>query len=237
MNCKSCNAAVADKYCAHCGYPVALKRVDSHYIIHEVQHVLHFEKGILYTIRELLVRPGINIRRFLTEDRSRLVKPVLFLVICSLLYTLVTHFFHIEHDHYVDGSIRHETFATLTTWIEGHYGYANIIMGLFIGAWLKLFMRKSAYNYYEVLIMLCFVIGTGMLIYTLFAMVQGISGKNMKLTSEVVSLLYSMWAIGQILGGKKIKGYVLSLVGYILGMGSFWLAVELLAWTIDRFND
>ncbi|MCW3465122.1 DUF3667 domain-containing protein [Chitinophaga nivalis] len=236
MNCKSCNAAVADKYCGHCGNPIALKRVDSHYIIHEVQHVLHFEKGILYTIKELLIRPGVNIRRFLTEDRSRLVKPVIFLIICSLLYTLITHFFHIEKDHYVSESIRYETFAALTTWIEGHYGYANIIMGLFIGAWLKLFMRKSAYNYYEVLIMLCFVIGTGMLIYALFALVQGISGKNMKLVSEVVSLLYSMWAIGQILGGRKIKGYVLSLVGYILGMGSFWLAVELLAWIIDRFK-
>ncbi|NIG55027.1 DUF3667 domain-containing protein [Chitinophaga sp. Cy-1792] len=235
MNCKSCNEAVADKFCGHCGTAAVLKRVDGHYILHEVQHVLHFEKGILYTIKELLIRPGKNIRGFLTEDRSRLVKPVIFLVISSLVYTLITHFFHIEKDHWISDPENYKTFAAITEWIEGHYGYSNIIMGLFIGGWLKIFIRKSGYNFFEILIMLCFVLGTGMLIYAMLALVQGITGKNMKLVSELASMLYSMWAIGQVLGGKKIKGYVLSLVAYILGMGSFWMAAGLLASIIDSF--
>lgn len=236
MNCKHCKVAVANEFCGHCGTPVRLKRVDSHYILHEVMHVLHFEKGILYTIRELLIRPGENIRRFLTEDRSRLVKPVIFLVISSLLYTLVTHFFHLEKDHIVSDAAKYATFAAITEWIEDHYGYANIIMGLFIGGWLRLFMRKSVYNFYEILIALCFVIGTGMLIYTVFVLVQGFSGINMKLVSECVTLIYCMWAIGQVLGGKKVKGYVLCLVGYLLGMVSFWMAVGLLSMIVDRFK-
>jgi predicted acetyltransferase len=35
-----------------------LKRIDGHYIIHEIEHVLHFERGNLYTVRELITKPG-----------------------------------------------------------------------------------------------------------------------------------------------------------------------------------
>src|SRR6478609_1967830 len=101
MNCKNCKAQVASNYCPSCGQPANLKRIDGHYILHEIEHVLHFEKGILYTIRELLVRPGDNVRHFITENRSRLVKPVIFIIVTSLIYTLVSHYFHID-DGYVN---------------------------------------------------------------------------------------------------------------------------------------
>ncbi|RZJ27416.1 MAG: DUF3667 domain-containing protein, partial [Flavobacterium sp.] len=73
--CKNCTALVAENYCPKCGEPATLKRIDGHYIIHEIEHVLHFEKGILLTIRELLIRPGQNVREFISENRGRLVKP------------------------------------------------------------------------------------------------------------------------------------------------------------------
>jgi hypothetical protein len=101
MNCKNCDTEASLNFCPNCGQPSILKRINGHYIIHEIEHVLHFEKGILYTIRELLLRPGENVRHFITENRNRLVKPIIFIIITSLIYTLVNHFFHIE-DGYVN---------------------------------------------------------------------------------------------------------------------------------------
>jgi hypothetical protein len=98
--CKSCANETQGNFCAHCGQPAKIKRIDAQYIIHEITHVLHFDKGILYTIKELLVRPGHSVRTFIAEDRSRMVKPVIFIIVCSLIYTLTTHFFHIE-DGYI----------------------------------------------------------------------------------------------------------------------------------------
>lgn len=63
-NCKNCNHRVNDNFCSKCGQAVQLKRIDAHYIQHEIVHVLHFESGIFYTIKELLIRPGQNIRMF-----------------------------------------------------------------------------------------------------------------------------------------------------------------------------
>ncbi|HTN16917.1 MAG TPA: DUF3667 domain-containing protein, partial [Chitinophagaceae bacterium] len=95
-NCNNCNTEIAQHYCPNCGQAAKIKRIDGHYIIHEIEHVLHFERGILYTIRELITRPGQNIRNYLTANRSRLVKPIIFIIVTSLIYSLINHFFHIE---------------------------------------------------------------------------------------------------------------------------------------------
>ncbi|EDM38657.1 hypothetical protein PBAL39_21330 [Pedobacter sp. BAL39] len=233
MNCKNCNTEVDLNFCSNCGQPVHLKRINGHYIIHEIEHVLHFEKGILYTIRELLTRPGENIRHFVTENRSRLVKPIIFIIVSSLVYTLVNHYFHIE-----DGYMRFEETAESTTglifkWVQSHYGYSNILMGVFIAFYLKLFFRKYEYNFFEILILLCFVMGMGMLIYTVFALVQGLTHFNLMTAAGVVGFAYCTWAIGQFFDKKKVASFLKALVSYLLGMITFMLVAILLGTSID----
>jgi len=145
-NCKTCNLELTSKYCPNCGQPSQLKRIDGHYIIHEIEHVLHFERGILYTIKELIANPGQNVRNYLSDNRSRLVKPIIFIIVTSLIYSTFSNFFHIE-DGYVNYLDDHKsTTSAIFKWIQGHYGYANIIMGIFIALWTKLFFRKYKLN-------------------------------------------------------------------------------------------
>jgi len=102
-NCKNCDNVITGNFCSNCGQPVKLERIDRHYIVHEINHVLHFEKGIFYTIKELLIRPGQNVREFISENRSRLVKPIIFIIVTSLIYSIIVHFFHVE-DGYINMS-------------------------------------------------------------------------------------------------------------------------------------
>ncbi|WP_454881016.1 DUF3667 domain-containing protein [Sphingobacterium detergens] len=83
--CKNCETSIISNFCPNCGQPAVLKRIDAHYIAHEIEHVLHFERGILYTIRELVTTPGKNIRNYISENRSRLVKPIIFIIVTSLI--------------------------------------------------------------------------------------------------------------------------------------------------------
>ncbi|MFT3822874.1 MAG: DUF3667 domain-containing protein [Chitinophagaceae bacterium] len=236
MNCRNCNQAVSEKYCGHCGNPVVLKKVDSHYIIHEIQHVLHFEKGILYTIKALLLQPGKSIRGFISEDRSRLVKPVIFLIITSLVYTSIAHFFHIDRSYNAPGQPKNSALIPLMSWIDNHYGYANIIMGVFIAFWLKLMCRKSNYNFFELLIMLCFVTGTGMLIFAVFTLAEGITKVNMSFPGGAVTFVYCAWAIGDFLGGKKIPNYLRVVAAYLLGILSLTILAILLGIIVAVFQ-
>ncbi len=147
VNCKNCGTEINSKYCPNCGQPNELKRIDGHYIIHEIEHVLHFERGILYTIKELIINPGQNVRNYLTENRNRLVKPIIFIIVTSLVYSICNSLFHFE-DAYVSSLDKQSTSSSIFKWIQGHYGYANIIMGIFIALWIKLFFNSVSVNLY-----------------------------------------------------------------------------------------
>ena len=232
-NCKNCSNEVSLNYCSSCGQPVTLKRIDAHYILHEVEHVLHFEKGILYTVKELLIRPGENVRMFLSDNRNRLVKPIIFIIITSLIYTVISHFFHIEEE-YVDfqGAEKSST-TVIFQWVQNHYGYANIIMGIFISLWVKLFFRKSGYNFFEILILMCFIMGMGMLLYSLFAMAQGLTGIEMMQLAGALGFIYCSWAIGQFFNKSKISAYLKAVAAYLFGMITFTFIAVLTGFLAD----
>lgn len=239
MNCKNCNTEINSKFCPDCGQPTELKRINGHYIIHEIEHVLHFERGILYTIRELTINPGQNIRKYLSENRTRLVKPIIFIIITSLIYTILNHLFHIEDSYvkYEDSNGKGlSSVGIFVKWVEEHYGYANIMMGVFIALWLKLFFKKNDFNFYEILIMLCFVMGMGMLIFSIFVIIKGISHLDIMTIAGVIGLAYSVWAIGQFYDKKKPSSYIKGLFAYILGMITFWVIPVLIGTIIDLIN-
>lgn len=235
MNCKNCNAEINSKFCPDCGQPATLKRIDGKYIIHEIEHVLHFERGILYTIRELITNPGQNIRNYLSENRSRLVKPIIFIILTSLIYSLTISIFHIE-----DGYVKFEgakaelsTHFKITKWIQSHYGYANLIMGVFIAFWTKLFFRKHKLNFFEILILLCFVMGIGMLIFSVFGIFQGLTHLNVMNIGGMVGIGYCTWAIGNFYGKTQIGNYAKAFFAYMLGMITFLFLTIALGILID----
>ena len=232
-NCRNCNAEVSRNYCSNCGQPLNVKRIDGHYITHEIEHVLHFERGILYTIRELLINPGDNVRHFISENRSRLVKPIIFIIVSSLIYTLINNFFHIEDGYVKFDEEKKTTTGIIFKWIQNHYGYANIIMGIFIAFWLKLFFKKYDYNFFEILILLCFVMGMGMLIFAVFAIFQGLTHVYLMQVAGYVGIVYCTWAIGQFFDKKKIVNYIKAFTSYILGMITFSLSALLIGTLID----
>lgn len=49
--CKQCDSELFDDYCSHCGTPKKLNRINGQYILSELESVLNFDKGILFTIR------------------------------------------------------------------------------------------------------------------------------------------------------------------------------------------
>ncbi|MDT0689157.1 DUF3667 domain-containing protein [Salegentibacter sp. F188] len=233
MNCKNCNKKVHLNYCDNCGHPVHVKRINGQYVLKEIQQVLNFEKGIFYTIWELLIRPGENVRHFITENRSRLVKPVIFIIATSLIYSLVNDFFLIEDGYVRYDGVEESTTVSILQWIQGHYGYANLIMAIFIAFSTKLFFRKYGYNFYEILILLCFVMGMGMLFLAIFGILEGLTNFGLMQIGGILFIIYFTWAIGQFFERKKPLNYFKAFASYMLGMITFMLCAILLGALID----
>lgn len=219
--CANCNNEVNGNYCPNCGHPQKLERINGRYILTEIGSVLNFQKGILYTIKELLIRPGQSIKQFIANDRNRLVKPILFILICSLIYSLVIRLLHLE-DGYVKFYSEEQTAVTaIFEWVQNNYGYANIIMGIFISLWVKVLFRKFDYNIFEILILLCFIMGIGMLMFAIFGIIEGLTHLKSMDVGGLLFLAYCAWTIGQFFEKAKIINYVKASLAYLLGMISF----------------
>lgn len=233
MNCKTCDQELTSKFCPDCGQPKELKRIDGHYILHEIEHILHFERGILYTIRELITNPGQNIRHYLSKNRSRLVKPVIFIIITSLIYTLISHFFHIEEELINFQVLEKSAIGSILKWMQGNYGYTSILTGIFIAIWLKVFFKKYKYNFYELLIMLCFVQGISMLIFAVFALLQGVSHFKLLSFAGVLGVIYMTWAMGNFFEERKFGNYAKALIAFFLGTITFYITIFAIGISID----
>tara|TARA_R110002050_G_scaffold141251_2_gene266311 strand:+ start:20400 stop:21113 length:714 start_codon:yes stop_codon:yes gene_type:complete len=237
MNCKNCHAEVTQNYCPQCGQVAQLKRIDGHYIVAEIGEILNFDRGILFTVKELLIRPGENVQSFLSTTRSRLVKPVIFIIITSLIYSLTNHFFGIEDGYVNYQEVTPTATGYIFTWVQEHYGYANIIMGVFIAFWTQLFFRKYGYNFFEILILLCFVMGMGMLFYATFALFQGLTDIDLMQIGGIIGFLYVAWAMGQFFDKSKFANYVKAFFAYMLGFLTFTVTALLVGQLIEFISN
>lgn len=219
-NCENCNNQISGNYCPNCGQSAKLKRIDKHYISHELLHLLHFEKGFFYTIKELLSRPGDSIKEFIDKNRNKHMKPVPFLILTSLLFALILNLTHANkiYDDQVKLSFGHSKVNDILHWMQTHHGYANIIQGVFMALSVKLFFRKHKYNLFEIIIVLCFVIGLNTFLLALVTLFFGVMNEqSYKIITGLVNFGYSTWAIGQFFYGSKIIGYVKSFLAVVLG--------------------
>ena len=231
--CKNCKSIIDHNYCSKCGAPIELKRINGKYIFKEISSVLNFDKGILYTVRELLLRPGKNIQTFILENRNRLVKPIIFIIITSLIYTLAQQLLNFEDGYVNAGGFEESTTTKIFSWIQKNYGYANILMAIFIASWIKVFFRKHGYNIFEILILLCFVMGIGMLIYTVFGLIESITKVQVLHIGGMIGLFYTSWAIGQFFDKSKKVNYLKGFLSYLLGMITFCVGAMILGKGID----
>ena len=212
-----------------------IKRIDAHYISHEIQHLLHFEKGFPLTVKELLLRPGKSVREFLFEDRNKYVKPVIFLIVSSIIFTLITHFFHIEYSFFnidkivpLKGKIQSKEIGE---WTNSHLGYTNLIMGIFIGIWIKIFFKKHNYNIFEIVVLLCFVLGTALIILATFLSIAVLFKIPIIVLIAIFSnFAYIIWAVGQFFGEKKFINYIKSALTYVLGMLTYIITLTMIAY-------
>lgn len=198
-----------------------LKRIDKNYAFQEFLGLIGFEKGFLFTCKSLLIKPGKTIREYININRQKLTKPVTFIGLTSVIYTLFAHYLKTENPYsemskkmYSNSSINN-----IMNWVQENYGYANLLMILPITFCTLLFFKKYKYNFYEVFVVICFVMGMGMLIFSIEPILNKLSTNTFLINESlivIIAFLYTGWAIGQFYG-NKVKNYIKGFLAYFLG--------------------
>ncbi|MBK5719430.1 DUF3667 domain-containing protein [Dysgonomonas sp. Marseille-P4677] len=169
--CKNCNNPVDNNYCGFCGQSAKTGRINLHYFIHEIQHsLLHIDKGILYTTKELLIRPGVTIREYLNGKRVNHFKPFAFVIILGTIYTFVAHFFNLypENEIITFELSNHQEVANINKviidWIYSHYSLIMLSLIPFSAIASYIIFRKKGYNYPEHIIIYSYITGIQILL-------------------------------------------------------------------------
>ncbi|MBB4805409.1 uncharacterized membrane protein (DUF485 family) [Chryseobacterium defluvii] len=72
-NCLNCEKELTDKFCAGCGQKADTHRISfRHFILHDLLHgTFHIDKGILFTAKQALIRPGKAALDYISGKRIR----------------------------------------------------------------------------------------------------------------------------------------------------------------------
>lgn len=103
--CLNCDGPLMGAYCHECGQKANTHRITvPHLIQHDLLHGLwHFDKGLLYTLREAFLRPGTMAINYIRGKRVRYYNVFYLILLVLGINSLVAHFFK-QYYHVAEGS-------------------------------------------------------------------------------------------------------------------------------------
>jgi hypothetical protein len=174
--CANCDRAIAgpdQEFCRACGQAPPAHRIDWHFLGHELEHsVLHMDRGIFYSIKELMLRPGHLMRDYIQGRRGNQVKPLLLLMISAAVVVLLGKFLldgdivgpsmqagfsRTDGNEGADPAVLANTFTAVKDWLNAHLtAYTLLCLPLEAAAfWLA--FRGRGLNYPEWLVISSFL--------------------------------------------------------------------------------
>lgn len=220
ITCKNCGETAGDKFCSHCGQSTHTDRINIHDIVHDFLHgILHVDSGILYTIKELAIRPGKTIRNYLAGKRVRYFKPLAYFFILATVFVFLSHmidipvidtnqmFDGISVDVEENGVAKHEAaimaeqkaiaqIVGMLEWVKDHYAISSLVLLPFMSFITFVVYRKSKYNYGEHLVINSYLSGSQILVSILLLPIAYFSYKNSSFIGiQMFGLLQSLTQI------------------------------------------
>ncbi len=153
--CKNCNHAFESQFCGQCGQDAHTHPINAHFLWHDIQHgFFHFDKGILFTLKELFTRPGFSIKDYLNGKRVKHFKPVSLVIILAGLWSLIYHYIPINlHETNSENAAKG---VKVLHWLREHNSIAELINLPFYA--LASYVVFRTYNYWEHLVINAFLI-------------------------------------------------------------------------------
>lgn len=170
QTCKNCGHRFEGKFCNNCGQTAETKRIDLHYLKHEIPHsFFHINAGLLYTSKQLFIRPGHAIREYLEGKRINHIQPLSFVLILAGFYILLCHWFHINLFNISIESGKGESSSfNLNEWFLAHFGWVTLALIPLYTIGTAVCFPGKGYNFVEYLVLNIFKAGQRLIVQIVF---------------------------------------------------------------------
>ena len=243
--CKNCNNEFNGKFCNNCGQKVISHRLNFKFIIEELQHFFfHTDRGILFTIYQLLIHPGHTVREYIEGKRINHTKPLVFLLVVGsielFLYSLFKFDFNINYELFfqnIDKNYVQEmrqmmvSFSKFTDILMSYDKYLNLGLLPFLAMYTYLLFKKYGLNYVEHFVINTYLLGQRLLISCAFFPVMYLyNGTNVIFLISFFSMFLMMvlfcWSFRQYFIKEKA---LIIIKKSIVAFGLSWLTLSLCA--------
>ncbi len=237
--CKNCGFSVENKYCSHCGQKTATARFSFKSLLHELIHGLfHVDHGLLFTARELLLRPGKMLKEYLAGHRVRYFNPFTFCLIIGGLDALLLQKIHWS-GIFIDLDILEKQEINQYVWDASlkYFAYRLLLSVPVISMITLLFYRKSHYNFVEHLIANSYLRGEFWLLMLFLIPFQFLKLHTVAVIFRLLFLLAACMYLGWAFAGlysvpaltKKsiVKGFAVAFIATLSDMAVMYMLVRL----------
>ncbi len=96
-NCLNCGLELSGKFCSGCGQKADTQRISfKRFISHDILHgTFHFEKGMLFTAKQALIRPGQAALDYISGKRVRFYNIFYFILLLIGLIIFLIHYYNV----------------------------------------------------------------------------------------------------------------------------------------------
>lgn len=241
IECKNCYQTFKGHYCNNCGQTAETHKINIHFLWHDIQHgLLHFDKGILYSLKQLFTRPGHSVREFIEGKRVRHFKPLSLVVVLATLYGFLVHYFNI--DYFKGESSEYLDYENLNEWIPAHFSWVTIatIPLYTIGTYTV--FRKQGYNFIEFFVLNTFKASQRLFVQILTFPILLYLNKtdHMQVFSTftyTIGLILIFWTNIQFFDKiSTVKAFLLSILSHIIFLISFFIILTIIFLLSGRFS-
>ena len=233
--CLNCGATLVSRYCQDCGQKADTHRITlPHLIQHDLVHGLwHFDKGLLYTVREAFLRPGHMAMDYIKGKRVKYYNIFYLILIVLGLNVLTAHYLKLHYQ--VAPSVEHEGLVLdhdsvdISYYIKHYFKLILFLIIPFFAVCGVTVFRRLKLNFAEHAILAGSLMLTGIMWY--FFVIIGIYTSN-DIDSEVFD--YFIWALAYFVCLQPVRVYFqaarkyYTTAGYILRILLWYLCLFVL---------
>lgn len=187
------------------------ERITIKKIGNQILEQLNLERGLGYTIKQFIVRPGRAVQEFLYEDRSLYVKPFSFLLLTTGLATFLMLELMIKHSPDMSALTDSKEWQTIPQFLKPgvqliillYRKYFNLLYLLMLPmtslAAYWLLRKKYTFNFAEILVINAYIFSIQSLFYLIrIGLLLGTTSGFWLIFSSVLTAGYFIYAYRQI---------------------------------------
>lgn len=240
--CKNCHQTYKGHYCNNCGQPADTHKINAHFLWHDIQHgLLHFDKGILYSLKQLFTRPGNSIREFIEGKRVNHFKPLSLVAVLATLYGVLYHYFNINL--LPNTSNKDLNYVEFNEWMSTHFSWITIATIPLFTLGTYICFRKQGYNFVEYFVLNTFKASqklfSHLLLFPLLIYYNG-TPEIQKVTSFVyaVDIVLIFWTNIQFFNKiSKTKAFFLSILSHIIFLICFLIVAAIVLISTGKLSE